>query len=51
MVPSRAAVLVSPGVHLDENQHDEREHDHHEHPSAGEIMTRPVHEDRDTSQH
>ena len=51
MVPTRPAGPVSPAVDAYENQHDEREDDHHEHSGAGEVMTRPVHEDRDTSQH
>lgn len=51
MMPGRPADLVSPAVHTEEDQHDERENDHYERSSAGEVMTRPMREDRDTSQH
>jgi hypothetical protein len=51
VMPSRPAGLVSSPVHADEDCRDEREDDQHERPGAGEVMTRPVHEDRDTSQH
>jgi hypothetical protein len=43
--------LVSAAVHAHEDQHDEREDYHHKYPGAGEVMTWPVHKDRDTGQH
>jgi hypothetical protein len=51
VMPSRPAGLVSSPVHADEDHRDEREDDQHERPGPGEVMTWPVHEDRDTSQH
>jgi hypothetical protein len=49
MMPGRPAGLVSSAVHPDEDHRDEYEDDHNEDPRAGEVMTRPVHADRDTS--
>ena len=51
MMPGRPAGLVPPAVDTEEDQHNECENNHYERSSAGEVMTRPVHEDRDTSQH
>jgi hypothetical protein len=50
VMPGRPAVLVS-AVHADEDHNDQHEDDQHERRGTGEVMTRPAHEDRDTSRH
>jgi hypothetical protein len=42
---------VSPSVHAHEDQHDEQQDDDDKHASAGEVMTRPADDYRDTGHH
>jgi hypothetical protein len=42
---------VSPSVHAHEDQHDEQQDDDDKHASAGEVMTRPADDNRDTGHH